>query len=43
MVYEQNNYFFYEVFGFTLCCYSLAELIQQMRDIYKIDITNLLN
>jgi len=43
MVYQYQNFFFYEVISFSLCCYSLAELIQQMRDIYKIDITNLLN
>ena len=43
MVYQVDNFFYYEVLGFCLCCYSLAELIKQMNNVYQIDITNLLN
>lgn len=43
MVYTYKNYFCYRGKGFEVFAFSLAELITQMKTIYKIDITNYLN
>ncbi len=43
MIYIYKDYYCYKSLGFELLTFSLAELIQQMKTIYKLDITNLLN
>ena len=43
MVYSYKDYYGYKGANFELLTYSLSELVQQMKAIYKIDILTHLN